>query len=51
MAEPDPLSSRSILPLAGGESAVVFHSVNSHEQREGKAPRYVSQTFATKRLR
>ncbi|XP_073950625.1 putative helicase MOV-10 isoform X2 [Choristoneura fumiferana] len=43
LAKPDPLSSRKILPLEGGESAVVFHSVNSREQRMGKAPSFFNE--------
>ncbi|CAH0728278.1 unnamed protein product, partial [Brenthis ino] len=42
-APPDPLSKVSILGLEGGERAVVFHSVNSREQRMGDAPSYFNQ--------
>ncbi|XP_049877513.1 putative helicase mov-10-B.1 [Pectinophora gossypiella] len=42
-AKPDPLSKVSILGLMGGDRAVVFHSVNSREQRMGNAPSYFNE--------
>lgn len=43
LAPEDPLSRRSILGLPGGERAVVFHAVNSREQRMGKAPSFFNE--------
>ncbi|XP_045527912.1 putative helicase mov-10-B.1 [Pieris brassicae] len=42
-APSDPLSKISILGLPGGKSAVVFHAVNSREQRMGNAPSYFNE--------
>ncbi|KAI5643204.1 AAA domain-containing protein [Phthorimaea operculella] len=42
-AKPDPLSKVSILGEPGGERAVVFHSLNSREQRMGNAPSYFNE--------
>ncbi|CAK1583468.1 unnamed protein product [Parnassius mnemosyne] len=40
LAPPDPLSRTKILNVAGGERAIVFHAVNSREQRMGNAPSF-----------
>ncbi|CAK1552284.1 unnamed protein product [Leptosia nina] len=40
LAPPDPLSKVSILGLRGGDSATIFHAVNSREQRMGNAPSF-----------
>ncbi|XP_041969109.1 probable RNA helicase SDE3 isoform X2 [Aricia agestis] len=45
-AEPDDLSTTSVLGLTGGDRAVVFHAVTSREQRMGEAPSF----FNTKEL-
>ncbi|XP_013171065.1 PREDICTED: putative helicase mov-10-B.1 [Papilio xuthus] len=43
LAQLDPLSEKSILNTKGGEHAVVFHAVNSKEQRMGKAPSFYNE--------
>ncbi|XP_045490449.1 RNA helicase Mov10l1 [Pieris rapae] len=43
LAPLDPLSKTSILGLPGGDSAVIFHAVNSREQRMGNAPSYFNE--------
>ncbi|XP_026315173.1 putative helicase mov-10-B.1 [Hyposmocoma kahamanoa] len=42
-AHPDVLSRTSILDMPGGDRAIVFHSVNSREQRMGNAPSYFNE--------
>ncbi|RVE55283.1 hypothetical protein evm_000181, partial [Chilo suppressalis] len=43
LAKPDALSKINILGRPGGERAVIFHGVNSAEQRMGKAPSYFNE--------
>ncbi|CAH2045675.1 unnamed protein product, partial [Iphiclides podalirius] len=43
LAAPDPLSRKSILNLPGGDRAIVFHAVNSREQRMGNAPSFFNE--------
>ncbi|XP_023954942.1 putative helicase MOV-10 [Bicyclus anynana] len=43
LAPLDPLSRVSVLGLPGGERALVFHAVNSREQRMGNAPSYFNE--------
>ncbi|XP_014371932.2 putative helicase mov-10-B.1 [Papilio machaon] len=43
LAQFDPISEKSILNLPGGNRAVIFHAVNSKEQRMGKAPSFYNE--------
>ncbi|XP_050354103.1 RNA helicase Mov10l1-like isoform X2 [Nymphalis io] len=43
LATLDSLSHENILGLEGGQCAVVFHAVNSREQRMGNAPSYFNE--------
>ncbi|XP_068619032.1 putative helicase mov-10-B.1 isoform X2 [Battus philenor] len=43
LAVPDPLSKISILNMTGGERAIVFHAINSKEQRMGNAPSFFNE--------